>query len=351
MFYNSSLLAMTVVLLTAGNAIAVDVSSIDKSNAENNSVVAKDISNADLSEILEIGSLENRSNILSDSRIISSVIDDTKEAAKTKLFPARIDNLNHSFTANYSGLTSLRSSNNEINSEIHTAQNPNVDSLIDNEIREVPLAFSAAPISTVSITSKIEPTSIDTTSLKEEYSAIYQSNNFVDPQNNGLTNRNPLTAQVPVPTEVTPANKRNYVGFTVGSVLNIPAYGVNAKFEVINNVSVRPFVQYAKLPRFPASIDGGTGNVDVSGFLYGLSATYDFNIPKSELAPYAGIGLAGASGTANTSDSTSPSATASTSPIYIELGADYNFTESIVLNLNYKFQDFGLLSFGAGYRF
>jgi opacity protein-like surface antigen len=350
MFYNSSLLAMTVVLLTAGNAIAADISSIDKSNTEDNSVVATHITNADLSKISEISKLESRSSILSDSQITSSVVDDVKETVSTITSPVRINSLNYSSNADYSDRTNLQAKNDEINSGIPTVQNPSIDSLTDEGTKEVPVSLSETLIS-VSVAPKIETTSLDATLLKAEYSAIHQSNDFVNSQNNALTNSDQLTAQIPVSAEVTPANKRNYVGFTVGSLLNIPVYGVNAKFEVTNNISVRPFIQYAKLPRFVANLDGGSGDIDVSGFLYGLSATYDFNIAKSELAPYAGIGLAGASGTANIPNSTPSSTTVYTSPIYVELGADYNFTESIVLNLNYKFQDFGLLSFGAGYRF
>jgi opacity protein-like surface antigen len=161
-------------------------------------------------------------------------------------------------------------------------------------------------------------------------------------------------------TEPKQEKKKNYVGFTVGSIiLNIPAYGINAKFEVADNISVRPFIQFAKLPRvIRESVRSNTsgGDINASGALYGVSATYDFNIPKSEVAPYAGIGLVSASGNVSYTgaNKNSGSGSGSASPLFIEIGADYNFTENVVINANYKFspqEDFGLLSFGAGYRF
>jgi Outer membrane protein beta-barrel domain len=177
---------------------------------------------------------------------------------------------------------------------------------------------------------------------------------------NGLL-REGTIAQSPAPstpsTPVQPTNqskKRNYVGFTVGSFLQIPAYGINAKIEVADNISVRPFIQYAKLPDSLLRLEAGKNvDVNVSGFIYGLSATYDFNVPKSDFVPYAGIGLANASGSATGIDGNNNNVNTSgfTSPVFVELGVDYNFTENVTLNLNYKFQDLGFLSIGAGYRF
>ena len=209
-------------------------------------------------------------------------------------------------------------SDNAITSEFSTAPNFAINTqsnlIVDNETKELPLASSAAPVP-VGIT------------------------------NNSLVAQNPSSSSEP-----TQANKRNYVGLTVGSIFQIPAYGLTAKIGVADNISVRPFIQFAKVPRIVSSFDGAN-DVNIDGFIYGLSATYDFNIPKSDFIPYAGIGLANASGTATSSNPTPSSSSGFTSPVYIELGADYNFTDNITINANYKFQDLGFFSFGAGYRF
>jgi Outer membrane protein beta-barrel domain len=148
------------------------------------------------------------------------------------------------------------------------------------------------------------------------------------------------------------ADKKNYVGVTVGSFLNIPVYGIGAKFGIADNISVRPFIQFGKVPQSLLNLADANNNVSISGFIYGLSATYDFNIPSSDLAPYAGIGLANASGSyVNNNPNTFQGGSSFTSPVYVELGADYSLTNDVTINVNYKFQDLGFFSFGAGYKF
>jgi opacity protein-like surface antigen len=116
---------------------------------------------------------------------------------------------------------------------------------------------------------------------------------------------------------------------------------------------VRPFIQYGKVPESLLRLGNeGNGSVtNISGFVYGVSATYDFSVAKSDLISYAGIGIANASGSVSYSRPVTGSQSSFTSPIFIEIGADYNFTDNITINANYKFQDLGFLSFGAEYRF
>lgn len=138
------------------------------------------------------------------------------------------------------------------------------------------------------------------------------------------------------------AETKNYAGVSLGSWSSTTAFGVNGKFGVAENISVRPFVQFASQSYF-----GGNYNVT----LYGASATYDFNMPgKAELTPYVGLGLIGATSSASVAGF---SASASTTSTYFEGGADYTLSDNIVLNANYKSNSTagGYFSVGAGYNF
>jgi opacity protein-like surface antigen len=137
----------------------------------------------------------------------------------------------------------------------------------------------------------------------------------------------------------TAQEKTTYVGPSIGFSNGTTLYGVNAKFKVADNISVRPFVQFS-------SRSFGAANVTVT--FYGASATYDFSLPSTQFAPYAGIGYLGATASASFQGQ---SASASDSSIYFEAGSDYNITDSIALNANYKFKDNGFFSFGGAYRF
>jgi opacity protein-like surface antigen len=131
---------------------------------------------------------------------------------------------------------------------------------------------------------------------------------------------------------------KNYVGPTIGFPNGGTLFGVTSKFGIADNISARPFVQFASL-----SYTGGSGSLTV----YGASATYDFNIPKSGFTPYAGIGIVGA--TVSVSGA-GYSGSGSGSGLYFEGGADYTVSDSIVLNANYR-SNIGYLSIGAGYQF
>jgi opacity protein-like surface antigen len=127
------------------------------------------------------------------------------------------------------------------------------------------------------------------------------------------------------------AGEKNYVGATLGLPGGGTLFGVNSKFGVADSISARPFAQFSS-----------SGPVTLS--VYGVSGTYDFKIPDSDLTPYAGIGVAGASVSGF-------GATYSVgSGLYLEAGADYNISDNFVANANYK-TNLGYFSIGAGYRF
>ncbi|WP_373542172.1 outer membrane beta-barrel protein [Chamaesiphon sp.] len=133
--------------------------------------------------------------------------------------------------------------------------------------------------------------------------------------------------------------KTSYVGPSIGFSDGDTLYGVNAKFKVSDNISVRPFIQFA---------NRSVGPVSASVTLYGASASYDFSLPSTDFSPYAGIGYLAATGSASFQGITY---SATDSGIYFEVGTDYNISETIALNANYKFKDDGYFSFGGAYRF
>ncbi len=121
----------------------------------------------------------------------------------------------------------------------------------------------------------------------------------------------------------------NYIGPSIGFTNGTTLYGVNSKFRVIDSVSVRPFIQFA---------NSSTGNATV----YGGTVTYDFSIPQSGLVPYLGFGLLEVNTTGTASGRGGG---------YFEAGVDYNATDNISLNANYKTGQYGLVNIGGGYRF
>ncbi len=135
------------------------------------------------------------------------------------------------------------------------------------------------------------------------------------------------------------SSKKNYVGPTIGFGNNITVYGVTSKFAVSDNISVRPFFQFGS---------GSSGPVSANVTLFGTTATYDFSLPQSDFSPYAGIGYLSASATVSVPGA---SFSGTGSGIYFEVGSDYNVSDSIAINANYKFRDGGYLSIGGGYRF
>ena len=140
------------------------------------------------------------------------------------------------------------------------------------------------------------------------------------------------------------AETKNYVGLSLSSVNSNTAFGVNSRIGIAENISVRPYIQ-----AFGSSGGGVTGTVG----LYGVSATFDFMIPKSELTPYVGLGFQSVSVTF-TGGGGSATFTGG-SNTYFEGGVDYAVSEKIVLNANYKSSyatsSGGYFTVGAGYNF
>jgi opacity protein-like surface antigen len=113
-------------------------------------------------------------------------------------------------------------------------------------------------------------------------------------------------------------------------------FGVDARFPVSNNLSLRPNVYFPN-----------NGNTTI-----GAAATYDFNLnsyySQSPLTPYVGAGVSFATGNNNNGNNNATG--------YATAGVDYNLTEQLVLkgNVNIPFDSnkysttFGV---GAGLRF
>jgi outer membrane protein W len=150
-------------------------------------------------------------------------------------------------------------------------------------------------------------------------------------------------AALPAYSQTSSNNKFNYIGpqFTVG---NATGFGINSKFGVANNISIRPFASFY-------NFNAPGGNVSVT-FL-GAAATYDFNLDKSGqkpsgFAPYAGLGYEAIIASGNIAGSPAGGAVAG---LYGEVGTDYHLSDSFLLNANYRFKSLSALSIGAGFKF
>jgi hypothetical protein len=120
----------------------------------------------------------------------------------------------------------------------------------------------------------------------------------------------------------------NYIGPAVNLGNGQSVFGVNGKFGVTDNLSVRPYVD------FPS---GGTD--------LGASLTYDWNLSRTPLTPFAGVGVNVATGGAQ-----------SNTTAFLQAGADFNVTDSLALlgsvNVPLSSQNNGTsVTLGAGLRF
>jgi opacity protein-like surface antigen len=116
-------------------------------------------------------------------------------------------------------------------------------------------------------------------------------------------------------------NQKNYIGPAVTFGGGSTVFGATSRFGIADNISVRPFLAF------------GSGAT-----VFGGSATYDFNI-NGGFTPYGGAGLY------------SSSSLFSNSGLYFEIGADYNASDTFVLNANHRFNSGGITSIGAGFKF
>jgi hypothetical protein len=133
-----------------------------------------------------------------------------------------------------------------------------------------------------------------------------------------------VAAQLPSQAE----SKESYIGPTIIFGGGSSIFGVNGKFGIAENISVRPVVAFGS---------GATA--------FGASATYDFNLPgqsTTKFEPFAGIGFVTATGAGGSGI------------VYAQAGTDFGITDNIVLNADLKIPLSGggtLFGIGAGFKF
>jgi hypothetical protein len=121
----------------------------------------------------------------------------------------------------------------------------------------------------------------------------------------------------------------NYIGPSVSFGNGSTVFGIDSKFGVADNVSLRPYVT------FPS---GGT--------TFGTSLTYDWDLRKSSLpiTPFIGLGLN--FNTANSNTSTNG---------FAQVGADLDVTDSISLlgavSIPFNSGNSTTVTIGSGLRF
>jgi opacity protein-like surface antigen len=134
---------------------------------------------------------------------------------------------------------------------------------------------------------------------------------------------------------------------------SITQFGVTGRIGVTENISVRPFISFGS-GSSKETIGLTPVDVSYSTTTYGLSATYDLNLPNSEFTPYGGLGYASnsVSSSFSTLGNTANPPVNSKSGVYVEIGTDYQVADSIILNANYKLLDGGsLFGIAVGYGF
>jgi opacity protein-like surface antigen len=134
-----------------------------------------------------------------------------------------------------------------------------------------------------------------------------------------------LATAIQLPSNAQP--KTNYVGPAIFFGNGNSAFGVQGKFGLSNNFSVRPVIA------FPSG-----GNT-----IFGALATYDFDLPgqsSTKFEPFAGVGFLTGSG--NTA-------------VYAQVGTDIEVSENIVITGDLKFPlsngNSTLFGIGAGFKF
>jgi opacity protein-like surface antigen len=173
-----------------------------------------------------------------------------------------------------------------------------------------------------------------------------------------------LVAQTPTDPLAKPKNKyyiapsisfgqqlnASFGGQTIpGTGATLTAYGVTGKIEVADNISVRPFFTFGNGSSSTISVAGFTGSVNYSSTTYGLSGTYDYKIPNSDFTPYGGAGFYSNSVNTSVTPNVLGVGTTSQSGLYFEAGVDYQVSDSIIVNANYK--SVNGLGIAVGYGF
>lgn len=145
-------------------------------------------------------------------------------------------------------------------------------------------------------------------------------------------------------------NDASFGGITIpGTGATITSYGVTGKIEVSDNISVRPFFTSGSGSSPTLSFPGFTGNVNYSTTTYGLSGTYDYKLPNSNFTPYGGAGYYSASVNASVTPNIGSIPSNNQSGLYFEVGVDYQVSDSIIVNANYK--SINGLGIAVGYGF
>lgn len=134
-----------------------------------------------------------------------------------------------------------------------------------------------------------------------------------------------------------------------GTGATLTAYGVTGKIEVADNISVRPFFTVGSGSSPTISVAGFTGSVNYSSTTYGVAGTYDYKIPNSDFTPYGGAGFYSNSVNTSITPNILGVGTTNQSGLYFEAGVDYQVSDSIILNANYK--SINGLGIAVGYGF
>lgn len=135
--------------------------------------------------------------------------------------------------------------------------------------------------------------------------------------------------QVPGQANAGTGPGENYVGPALNFGNGQTTVGVNSKFGVSDNLSIRPFLS------FPSQ-----------GTEFGASVTYDFDLSRSQtdIKPFAGAGINFSSGS-GVSDST----------VFLQAGADFNISREFSingsLNVPLRTNNSTYLSLGGALRF
>lgn len=152
----------------------------------------------------------------------------------------------------------------------------------------------------------------------------------------------------------------------IGAQITVSGYGsgvgLNGKIGVADNISVRPHASFLSY--------SGTGGGNITNF--GAAATYELNLDPSgnqpsKFTPYAGAGydlssvsLAGVSNAVSglpsnianpIIDNANNDANRLTSGFYFVLGTDYQISDTIALNANYRIGGLGGFNIGGSYKF
>jgi hypothetical protein len=142
---------------------------------------------------------------------------------------------------------------------------------------------------------------------------------------------------IPDPAEAGVNSKKNFIGpsVTVGNGQSI--VGVGGRFNITDDIAVRPSYSFANLAGAGVTVFGG-------------SATYDVNIDNSQIIPFVGLGM-------NFYTINVGSVAGSSTTGFLQAGVDINLDQGIAIvgDVKVPFDSNSalgtVLSIGGGYRF